>query len=68
MTAVDGDGSRQRQWQQRTMTVVDDKGDDNGMQDQVADYEGEGGEQVANNNGIRQKANKAAGQRAWKNQ
>jgi hypothetical protein len=31
------------------MTAVDD----DGTQDQVADYEGEGGEQVANNNNIR---------------
>ncbi len=31
------------------------------MQDWVADYEGEGGERVANNNGIRQKADKPAG-------
>jgi hypothetical protein len=27
--------------------------DDNGMQDWAADYKGEGGEQAANNNGIR---------------
>ncbi len=38
--------------------------DDDGMQDRVVDYEGEGGERVANNNGIRQKADKPAGERA----
>ncbi len=37
------------------------------MQDWVADYEGEEGERAANNTGIRQKADKPAGQRAWKN-
>jgi hypothetical protein len=36
--------------------------DNDGMQDWAADYEGEGGERAANNNGIRQKA-KPAGQR-----
>ncbi len=36
---------------------------DNGRQDQAADYKGEGGEQAANNNGIKQKANKPTGQR-----
>ncbi len=56
----DGDG---RQRQRQTTKAVD--GD--GTQDRAADYEGEGGEQVANNNGIRQKADKPAGQRAWKN-
>ncbi len=30
--------------------------DNNGMQDQAADYKGEGGERAANNNGIRHKA------------
>ncbi len=47
------------------MAVVEDKGsgrwqrqmtkaaNDDGMQDQAADYKGEGGEQAANNNGIR---------------
>jgi hypothetical protein len=43
-----GDGG-QRQWRRQTTTVADD----NGMQDQAADYEGEGGEWAANNNGIR---------------
>ncbi len=38
--------------------------DDDGMQDWVADFEGEGGERVANNNGIGQKADKPARQRA----
>jgi hypothetical protein len=37
------------QQQQRTTTAADD----DGMRDQVADYEGEGGEQGENNNGIR---------------
>jgi hypothetical protein len=41
-----GNGGRQ---QQQTTTAVDN----DGMQDQVADYKGEGGERVANNNGIR---------------
>ena len=36
-------------------------------QDQAADYKGEGGEWAANNNSIRQKADKPAGQRVWKN-
>ncbi len=36
-------------WQQRTTTAADD----NDMQDRVADYEGEGGERAAHNNGIR---------------
>jgi hypothetical protein len=37
--------------------------DDNGTQDWVADYKGEGGERAATNSGFRQKANKPAGQR-----
>ena len=48
MAAVDNDGDGGRR--QRQMTKV---ADDDGTQDQVADYEGEGGEQAANNNGIR---------------
>ncbi len=54
MAAVDdnGDGGQR----QRRMTKA---ADDNGMQDRAADYEGEGGERGANNNGIR-----PAGQRA----
>ncbi len=47
----DGGGGRQ---QQRTTKVADD----NNMQDWVADYKGEGGKWVANNKGIRQKADK----------
>ncbi len=43
-----GDGGR-RQRQRRTTTAADD----DGTQDQVVDYEGEGGERAANNNGIR---------------
>jgi hypothetical protein len=44
---------------------VGDKGaaDNNGMQDWAGDYKGEGGEWVVNNSGIRQKADKPAGQR-----
>jgi hypothetical protein len=38
--------------------------DNDGMQDWAADYKGEGGERVANNNGIRHKADKPTGQRA----
>jgi hypothetical protein len=61
MAAVDNNGSG---WQQRrTTTAVDD----DGTQDPAADYEGEGGERAANNNDIREKADKPAGQRAWKN-
>jgi hypothetical protein len=41
-----GDGGQQ---QQQTTTVADN----DGMQDQAADYKGEGGERAANNNGIR---------------
>jgi hypothetical protein len=44
-----GNGGRQ---QQQTMTAADD----DGTQDRVVDYEGEGGEWVANNNSIRQRA------------
>jgi hypothetical protein len=54
MAMVDNDSDgRQQQW--RTTKVADD----DGMQDQAADYEGEGGERAANNNGMR-----PAGQRA----
>ncbi len=41
--------------------------DDDGTQDWAANYKGEGGEWVAKNNGIRQKADKPAGQRVRKN-
>jgi hypothetical protein len=37
------------QRQQQTMTAADN----DGTQDRAVDYEGEGGEQAANNNGIR---------------
>ncbi len=48
-----GNGGR-RQWRWRTTTAAnDDSGNDDGMQDRVADYEGEGGQQAANKNGIR---------------
>jgi hypothetical protein len=43
-----GNGGRQ-QWQWRRTTAADD----DGTQDRAADYKGEGGEQAANNNGIR---------------
>ncbi len=43
-----GEGGRQQQ-QQRMTTVADD----DGTRDWAADYEGEGGERAANNNGIR---------------
>jgi hypothetical protein len=58
MVAADDDGGGKWKWQRWTMTVVDDKGsaDYNGLQDCAADYEGEGGEQAVNNNGIRHKA------------
>jgi hypothetical protein len=53
MEVVDDDGNRGQQ--RRTMKAADD----DGTRDQAADYEGEGGEQASNNNGIR-----PAGQRA----
>ncbi len=62
MAADDDDGNGGR-WQQQTTKAADD----DGTQDQAGDYEGGGGERAANNNGIRQKADKPAGQRAWKN-
>jgi hypothetical protein len=49
MTAADDDNSNGRQRHQQTMTVADD----DGTQDWAADYKGEGGERVANTNGIR---------------
>jgi hypothetical protein len=48
-TAADDNSSDGRRQQQQTTTAVDN----NGTQDQVADYKGEGGECMANNNGIR---------------
>jgi hypothetical protein len=54
MAAVNDDGNGERQQWQMTKAA-----DDDGTRDQVADYEGEGGEWEANNNGIR-----PAGQRA----
>ncbi len=48
MVAVDDDGNSGQVQRQTTQA-----GDDDGPQDQLADYEGEGGEQAANNNGIR---------------
>jgi hypothetical protein len=41
--------------------------DYNGTQDQMVDYEREGGEWATNKNGIRHNADKPARQRAWKN-
>ncbi len=43
MAATVEDGGGRQQWGQRTMTVADD----NGLQDQAADYDGEGRERVA---------------------
>jgi hypothetical protein len=51
-----GNGRRQQRWMTKAA-------DHDGMQDWVADYKGEGGERAANNNVIRQKADKLAGQR-----
>jgi hypothetical protein len=48
MAAVGNNGNGGRH--QRRMTKA---ADDDGMQSQVADYKGEGGGRVANNNGIR---------------
>ncbi len=76
-TRSGNDGCDSGRWQRLTTTVAGNdygKGrklqwqttkavDDDGMQDQAGDYKGEGGEQMANNNGIRQKADKPAGQR-----
>jgi hypothetical protein len=55
MAAVDNDSNsgRRQRW---TMKAADD----DGTRDQAADYKGGGGEQAANNSGIRR-----AGQRAW---
>ncbi len=52
----DGDGGQR----QRQTTKA---AEDSGRQDWMADYKGEGGDQAANNTGIRQKADKPAGQR-----
>ena len=46
---AEDDNGNGRQQLQRTTTAADD----NGMQGWAADYEGEGGEQATNNNGIR---------------
>ncbi len=43
MAAAAKDGGSGQQWQRRTMTVADD----NGMQDWVADYKGEGKKRAA---------------------
>ncbi len=48
MVAVDDNGNG-GQGQRRTTKAADD----DGVQDQAADYEGKGGEQAANNNGSR---------------
>jgi hypothetical protein len=72
------DGCGSRRWRGRMrMVAVDDNGDSGGQQqrttkaaddscmlDWAADYKGEGRERAANNNAIRHKANKPAGQRA----
>ncbi len=72
------DGCGGKRWRQWTKTAADDDdgngrrrqwrtpkaADDNSKRDRVADYKGEGGERAANNSGIRQKADKPAGQRA----
>jgi hypothetical protein len=63
LMAADDDDGNNRRWQRQTTKAADD----NGTRDWAADYKWEGGEWVANNNGIRQKADKPAGQRAWKN-
>ncbi len=54
MAAVDNNGNGGRQQRRRTKAA-----DDDSTQDQEVDYEWEGGERAANNNGIR-----PAGQRA----
>jgi hypothetical protein len=48
-TAKDNGDGRQQQQQWQMMTAADD----DGTPDWVADYEGEGGEQAANNKGTR---------------
>jgi hypothetical protein len=50
--AVDNDDSVGGRRQRLTTKAADN----DGMQDRVADYEGEGGEREANNNSIKQKA------------
>jgi hypothetical protein len=46
---ADDDNGNGRQQQQQTMTLADN----DGTQEWVTDYKGEGGEQVVNNNSIR---------------
>jgi hypothetical protein len=64
------DGCDNGRWRRWTTTAADDNdsdggrqhrqttkvADDNGTQDRTVNYEGEGGERAANNNGFRQKA------------
>ncbi len=57
MVGVDNE-SKGGQRRQRQTTMV---ADNDGTQDQVVDYNGEGQEWEANNNGIRHKAMKPAG-------
>jgi hypothetical protein len=59
LTAVDNDDGNGGQQQWRTTKGVDN----DGTRDRAAGSKGEGGEWAANNNGIRQKADKPAGQR-----
>ncbi len=47
--AEDSGGGRQQRWRRTTAA------DDDGTQDRVADYDGEGWEQAANNDGIKPK-------------
>jgi hypothetical protein len=47
VAAEDGGGGRQRQWRRTTAA------DDGGTRDRAADYNGEGQERAANNDGIR---------------
>jgi hypothetical protein len=48
MATADNNNGNGRRQQQQTTTAADN----DGTQDWAADYEGEGGEQAANNNGI----------------
>jgi hypothetical protein len=55
MAAAAEDGGGGQRQQRRTTTAADN----NGAQGRAADYDGEGRERVANNNGIRHKASGA---------
>jgi hypothetical protein len=54
MAAVDDDSGGRQQWRRQTTTAVNDNSGGRRRHPRLAaDYEGEGGEQAANNNGVR---------------